>query len=184
LRRRGLANVPLQSAQRELFWFSVRQITSFAEFNLFSRETVMRSVIIWLALVLGVSLAVAEEPAGKPAAVQPETESTPVEKDKVEVSVVLKHASFSADEQPEFIVLSDREKMLMAPGPHLSPTLFDWWDTYQTNYTRVGLADIVLLDANTIETTYAFGTNAVARHGKIHRCALEIFQRQPAPSHP
>jgi hypothetical protein len=63
----------------------------------------MRSVISWLAVALLVSLATAEESATKPAA-QPEAESTPVEKDDVAVNLVLKHASFSADEQPEFVV--------------------------------------------------------------------------------
>lgn len=80
-------------------------------------------------------------------------------------------------QRPEFIVLSVSE-MLM--GRRAAPQLFDWWDDYQTNYTRVGVADIL----SPVETTYAFGTNAVGRHGKIHRCALEVFQRQPVPNHP
>lgn len=80
-------------------------------------------------------------------------------------------------QQPEFIVLSDIEQW-RSPRPDSAPTPFDWWDGYQTNYTRVGLADII----SPSETRYAFGTNAVAHHGKIHRCALEIFQRKPAPS--
>jgi hypothetical protein len=87
-------------------------------------------------------------------------------------------------QKPEFIVVSDSEKPQAGSNPHPSPTLFDWWDNYQTNYTRVGLADIVLLDETTIKTTYAFGTNAVARHGKIHRRALEVFQLQPATGLP
>ena len=75
---------------------------------------------------------------------------------------------------PEFIVVSD---IVMMAGRRAdpAPNLFDWWDGYQTNYTRVGLADII----SQTETAYAFGTNAVASHGKIHQCALEIFQRNP-----
>jgi hypothetical protein len=59
-------------------------------------------------------------------------------------------------------------------------TLFNWWKNYQTNYVRVGVADII----SKTQTTYAFGTNEVARQGKIHRCALEVFQRlrTPAPN--
>jgi hypothetical protein len=77
-------------------------------------------------------------------------------------------------QKPEFIVVSDIV-MMVARRDDPAPNLFDWWDEYQTNYTRVGLADII----SQTETIYAFGTNAVARHGKIHRCALEIFQRNP-----
>jgi len=80
-------------------------------------------------------------------------------------------------QRPEFIVLSVSE---MLTGRRAAPQLFDWWDDYQTNYTRVGVADII----SPVEPTYAFGTNAVARHGKIHRCALEVFELQPVPNHP
>lgn len=81
--------------------------------------------------------------------------------------------------RPEFVVVCDTERFLSSSA-NSNPSLFDWWDTYQTNYTRVGLADII----SPTETTYAFGTNAVAHHGKIHRCALEIFRLQSAPSRP
>ncbi len=80
-------------------------------------------------------------------------------------------------QKPEFIVVCDIV-MMAARRADPAPNLFDWWDKYQTNYTRVGLADII----SQTETTYAFGTNEVARHGKIHRCALEIFQRKPRPA--
>jgi hypothetical protein len=76
--------------------------------------------------------------------------------------------------RPEFVVVSDEER-LMYPATNSILGLFAWWDNYQTNYIRVGVADPILPD----ETTYAFGTNAVARHGKIHHCALEVFQRKP-----
>jgi hypothetical protein len=79
--------------------------------------------------------------------------------------------------RPEFVVVSDKER-LIDPATNSIPGLFVWWDSYQTNYLRVGVADPIMPD----ETTYAFGTNAVARHGKIHRCALEVFQRKPVAS--
>jgi hypothetical protein len=62
----------------------------------------MRACIGWLAPLLSVPL-MAAEPT-KTAATQPVSETTPVEKDQVAVSLVLKRASFSADEQPEFTV--------------------------------------------------------------------------------
>ena len=78
--------------------------------------------------------------------------------------------------RPEFVVVSDKERML-DPATNSIPGLFEWWDSYQTNYIRVGLADPIWMD----KTTYSFGTNAVARHGRIHRCALEIYQRKSGP---
>lgn len=78
-----------------------------------------------------------------------------------------------ASRRPEFVVLSDTERWLTPPTNSAS-SLFNWWKDYQTNYTRVGIADII----STTQTDYAFGTNEVARYGKIHRCALEIFQRK------
>ena len=80
-------------------------------------------------------------------------------------------------QKPEFIVVSDMV-MVAARRDDPIPSLSNWWDAYQTNYTRVGLADII----SQTETAYAFGTNAVAIHGKIHNCALEIFQRKPDPA--
>jgi hypothetical protein len=82
-------------------------------------------------------------------------------------------------QKPGFVVVSDSEKFT---GRHQgsAPNLFDWWDAYQTNYVRVGVADII----SPTETACAFGTNEVARYGKIHRCALEVFQRKPGPDNP
>jgi hypothetical protein len=53
-------------------------------------------------------------------------------------------------------------------------TIFRWWDHYQTNYTLVGLTDILSKD----QTIIALGTNFVARYGQAHGSALEIFQRK------
>jgi len=62
----------------------------------------MRACIVWLAALLSVPLPAAEPT--KPAATQPVSETTPVEKEQVAVSLVLQRASFSTDEQPEFSV--------------------------------------------------------------------------------
>lgn len=78
--------------------------------------------------------------------------------------------------RPEIVVISDKERLL-DPATNSIPNLFQWWDHYQTNYIRVGVADPILPD----QTIYSFGTNAIARHGRIHRCALEVFQRKPDP---
>jgi hypothetical protein len=80
---------------------------------------------------------------------------------------------------PEFIVLSDYDRT-MNRHPASAPNLFDWWNNYQTNYVRVGVADIL----SPTETKYAFGADQAARYGKAHRCALEIFRRKPDSNHP
>jgi hypothetical protein len=81
-------------------------------------------------------------------------------------------------QKPEFIVLCNSDERLNR-RPDSTPNLFDWWDHYQTNYTRVGLADII----SPTETKYAFGADA-ARYGQVHRCALEIFERKTGDSNP
>jgi len=76
---------------------------------------------------------------------------------------------------PQFVVFVSDE---MSWGQYVNdPTsnkkIFYWWDKYQTNYTLVGLAD-VLSATNTI---YVFGTNWIARYPEIHGTALEVYQR-------
>jgi 4-amino-4-deoxy-L-arabinose transferase-like glycosyltransferase len=74
---------------------------------------------------------------------------------------------------PEFIVTAG-DTMSRSRHADASPDIFNWWENYQTNYTRVGLADII----SPTETEYAFGKDAINRHGKAGRNALEIFQRK------
>jgi len=82
-------------------------------------------------------------------------------------------------QKPEFIVLSTSDR-LAASRPDSFPNLFDWWDDYKTNYTRVGLTDII----SPTQTACAFGINEVARYGTIHHHALEIFERKAGDSNP
>jgi hypothetical protein len=74
---------------------------------------------------------------------------------------------------PEFIVFTD-SSMSWGNKPSPDTRILTWWKSYRANYTRVGLADII----SPTETAYAFGTNEVARYGKIGRSALEVFQRK------
>jgi hypothetical protein len=75
--------------------------------------------------------------------------------------------------KPEYVVLCSIDKW-SASHPASTMTLFQWWDSYQTNYTRVGVADILSLG----EIAYAFGATEAARYGPAHHCALEVFQRK------
>jgi hypothetical protein len=74
--------------------------------------------------------------------------------------------------RPEFIVFADN---IMSWGrhPESNPLIYKWWDGYKTNYTLVGMTDI-LSPTNTI---IVLGTNFVARYHEAHGSALEIFQR-------
>ena len=74
---------------------------------------------------------------------------------------------------PQFVVfVDDRMSWWFYSDSDLK--IFDWWDNYKTNYTLVGMADI-LSPTNTI---YAFGTNWIAHYGEAHGSALEIYQRK------
>ena len=75
--------------------------------------------------------------------------------------------------QPEFIVFADNI-MSWNRHPESDPTIFKWWDAYQSNYTLVGMTDIV----SPTNTIIVLGTNYVARYPEAHGSALEIFQRK------
>ena len=75
--------------------------------------------------------------------------------------------------RPEFVVFADNI-MSWNRRPDSNLGIFDWWDHYKTNYTLVGMTD-VLSRTNTI---YVFGTNYVARYPEAHGNALEIYQRK------
>lgn len=81
---------------------------------------------------------------------------------------------------PEFIVFADNP-LSWARKPASDPTIFNWWDAYQTNYTLVGLADIL----SPTQTVYCLGADWVARYGGVIRgSGLEVYQRvavSPAP---
>lgn len=75
--------------------------------------------------------------------------------------------------RPEFIVFADN---VMSWNQHdeSNVDIFKWWDHYKTNYTLVGMAD-VLSRTNTI---YVFGTNYIAHYPRAHGSALEIYQHR------
>jgi hypothetical protein len=77
---------------------------------------------------------------------------------------------------PGFIVFADNP-LSWWRKPDSDPTIFNWWNSYQTNYTLVGMADII----SSTQTVYALGAEWVARYGKvIHRSGLEVYQRKTA----
>jgi hypothetical protein len=80
--------------------------------------------------------------------------------------------------RPEFIVFADNI-MSWNRHPESDATIFKWWDGYKTNYTLVGLTDIV----SPTNTIIVLGTNFVARYPEAHGSALEIFQRRPGTNH-
>jgi hypothetical protein len=76
--------------------------------------------------------------------------------------------------KPEFVVFADNI-MSWNRRPDSDPKIFNWWDSYQTNYTLVGMADII----SPTQTVYALGAKWVARYGKnIHGSGLEVYQRK------
>jgi hypothetical protein len=81
---------------------------------------------------------------------------------------------------PEFIVFADNPlSWARKPGSDLK--IFHWWDSYQTNYTLVALADIL----SPTNTVYVWGPQMVARYGReIHGSGLEVYQRKTAANGP
>jgi len=75
--------------------------------------------------------------------------------------------------EPAFIVFADN---IMSFGlrPESDRTLLKWWDKYQTNYTLVGMTDIV----SPTNTIIVLGSNFVAHYPVAHGSALEIYQRK------
>jgi hypothetical protein len=81
--------------------------------------------------------------------------------------------------KPEFVVFADNI-MSWNRRPDSDPTIFNWWDSYQTNYTLVGMADII----SPTQTVYVLGAKWVARYGRdIHGSGLEIYQRKTTVNH-
>ena len=81
---------------------------------------------------------------------------------------------------PEFVVFADSVQSLgVRPGAKVK--ILDWWKSYQTNYTLVGLADVISPE----KTVNVFGTHNVALYGNaIHGSGLEIYQSKTALNHP
>ena len=77
--------------------------------------------------------------------------------------------------KPQFIVFAQNQ-FSWNIRDNSDHTIFRWWDNYKTNYTLVGLTDIISKD----ETIIALGTNFVAHYPEAHGSALEIYQRKLA----
>jgi 4-amino-4-deoxy-L-arabinose transferase-like glycosyltransferase len=75
--------------------------------------------------------------------------------------------------RPGFVIFADNI-MSWNRRDYSDPAIFHWWDNYKTNYTLIGLTDII----SPTNTIYVFGTNYVARYPEAHGSALEIFQRK------
>jgi len=81
---------------------------------------------------------------------------------------------------PEFIVFADNP-LSWARKPASDPKIFHWWDSYQTNYMLVALADIL----SPTNSVYVWGPQMVERYGReIHGSGLEIYQRKSAVNGP
>jgi hypothetical protein len=75
---------------------------------------------------------------------------------------------------PEFVVFADSPLFSWGRRPDSDARIFDWWEAYRTNYTRVGLVDV----GERSETDFRFGADEAARYGKIRGLGLELFQRK------
>ena len=74
--------------------------------------------------------------------------------------------------RPMFIVFADNI-MSWNRRPDSDLTIFNWWENYKTNYTLVGMTDIV----SPTNTLVVLGTNFIAHYPEAHGSALEIFQK-------
>jgi hypothetical protein len=79
-----------------------------------------------------------------------------------------------ATNPPEFIVFADN-LLSWARKPDSDPRIFNWWDSYKTNYTLVGLVDII----SPTNTVPVWGQQMLERYGGvIHGSGLEVYQRK------
>jgi hypothetical protein len=76
------------------------------------------------------------------------------------------------DASPEFVVFEDDR--IWNRQPDSDPAIFNWWDSYRANYTRVGLADMT----SPVETQYRWGADAVHQYGKLQGAGMEIYRRK------
>ena len=75
---------------------------------------------------------------------------------------------------PEIVVFADNPLLSWGRQPDSDLKIFEWWNSYRTNYTRVGVADVI----STTETKFAWGAEDAVRYGKIRGLGLEIFQHE------
>ena len=71
---------------------------------------------------------------------------------------------------PEFVVFEDDR--IWERRENSDPAIFNWWDSYRTNYTRVGLADMT----SPVDVEYRWGADTV-KYGGMQGAGLEVFRR-------
>jgi hypothetical protein len=74
--------------------------------------------------------------------------------------------------RPGFIIFVDAP-MSWFRQPDSDLRIFHWWDSYQTNYTLVAIADVLTSE----QTVCAWGAEVVKRYGGARGTALEVYQR-------
>jgi hypothetical protein len=74
--------------------------------------------------------------------------------------------------RPGFIIFVDAP-MSWFRQPDSDLGIFNWWDSYQTNYTLVAIADVLTPE----QTVCAWGAEVVKRYGGARGTALEVYQR-------
>ncbi len=75
---------------------------------------------------------------------------------------------------PEFVVFEDER--IWERRPDSDPEIFNWWDSCRTNFTRVGLADMV----SPSETRLRWNAQAV-EYGNLKGFGFEVFRREKIP---
>ena len=76
---------------------------------------------------------------------------------------------------PEIVVFADNPLFSWGRRPDSDLKIFEWWDSYRTNYTLVGVADVI----SPAETIYALTPELAARYGgRVHGLGLSVFQRK------
>ena len=77
---------------------------------------------------------------------------------------------------PEFVVFADNP-LSWGRKPDSDLKIVNWWNSYQTNYTLAGLADII----SETNTVYVWGPQMVAHYGgELHGSGLEVYQCKSA----
>jgi hypothetical protein len=74
------------------------------------------------------------------------------------------------NDAPEFVVFEDEH--IWGRRPDSDPAIFNWWNSYRTNFTCVGLVYMTSPD----ETQYRWGKEAV-QYGKPQPAGLEVYRR-------
>jgi len=73
---------------------------------------------------------------------------------------------------PEFIVVVQLDSSWLMTKQS-DKTIFDWWSSYQTNYTYVGCVDMV----SPAEISHELGRERVVRYGRTPTNGLIVYQR-------